>query len=222
MGGVDGPGVRSVIFTQGCPIRCSYCHNPETWQFKENNTSVDELVKKLNRYKPYYGSDGGVTLSGGEPLCQQEFATQLFKECKENGINTCLDTSAQASINSDILSYTDLVLCDIKFLSEQEYQNHTGGSFNKVIAFLDLCREKSVPVWIRHVVVPQITDSEEYILALKALCKSYSNIEDVKLLTYRNLCISKYEELGIPYKMADVKPLSEARMTELRKLIKQK
>lgn len=222
LGGTDGPGIRSVVFMQGCPIRCSYCHNPETWEFKEADTELSALVNKIERFMPYYKSGGGVTVSGGEPLCQQEFVTALFEILKEKGIHSCLDTSAQVPVEDSLLNCTDLVLCDVKFLSEEEYHLHTKGSFQKVLDFLEKCQKKSVPVWIRHVLVPDVTDNEDYVKSLALFCKNYSVIERIDLLPFKNLCQSKYDELGLPFPMEKAEPVSSQRAKDLEKYLQTK
>lgn len=221
LGGADGPSIRSVVFMQGCPIRCIYCHNPETWEFKENNINSDDLVAKILRYKPYYAQNGGVTLSGGEPLCQPKFIYDLFTKLKKHDIHTCIDTSAQVNLIDivDVLKITDLVLCDIKFLSDVEYKKYTNGDFNKVSDFLDLCLELNIPIWIRHVIIPNITDNNEYILKLKSFCLKYTNIEKIELLPYKNICQSKYDNLGIEFKMKHLSSISNETLKNLQNLL---
>lgn len=209
LGAVDGPGVRFVVFLQGCPLRCIYCHNPETWDI-ENAIQIftpEQLLEKVLRYKSYFGAKGGITLSGGEVLLQIEFATEMFRLCKENGIHTALDTSGigcedKAKLNS-LLEYTDLVICDVKFTTEDAYKNYTGGSLQKVLKFLDLVEEKSIPVWIRQVIVPNLNDDEKSMDELNSLIAKYSNIEKVELLPFKKLCLSKYENMGLEFRLKD-------------------
>lgn len=218
MGGSDGPGVRTVVFLQGCPLRCDYCHNPETWDFsKEDGEEISSLVKKIVRYKPYYKDNGGVTISGGEPLCQQKSLINLLKSLKENSIHTCIDTSAGVEIDEELIVYTDLILCDIKFLSGDEYLKHTGlDIFENVIKLLEVTKKHNIPIWIRHVLYPNITDNEKYILRLKVFCKNYPNIERIELLPFKNICQTKYDNLNLDFKMKDT-PLTPFEKVELLK-----
>ena len=209
LGAVDGPGVRFVVFLQGCPLRCIYCHNPETWDISEAAQSFtpEQLLEKALRYKSYFGSKGGITLSGGEVLLQIEFATEMFRLCKEHGIHTALDTSGigcedKAKL-SLLLEYTDLVICDVKFTTEEAYKNYTGGSLQKVLKFLDLVEEKTIPVWIRQVIVPNLNDDEKSMEELNSLIAKYSNIEKVELLPFKKLCLSKYENMGLEFRLKD-------------------
>lgn len=209
LGAVDGPGVRFVVFLQGCPLRCIYCHNPETWDISKAAQSFtpEQLLEKVLRYKSYFGSKGGITLSGGEVLLQIEFATEMFRLCKEHGIHTALDTSGIGcediiKLNS-LLEYTDLVICDVKFTTEEAYKNYTGGSLQKVLNFLDLVEEKTIPVWIRQVIVPNLNDDEKSMEELNSLIAKYSNIEKVELLPFKKLCLSKYENMGLEFRLKD-------------------
>lgn len=209
LGAVDGPGVRFVVFLQGCPLRCIYCHNPETWDISKAAQSFtpEQLLEKALRYKSYFGSKGGITLSGGEVLLQIEFATEMFRLCKEHGIHTALDTSGigcedKAKLNL-LLQYTDLVICDVKFTTEEAYKNYTGGSLQKVLKFLDLVEEKTIPVWIRQVIVPNLNDDEKSMEELNSLIAKYSNIEKVELLPFKKLCLSKYENMGLEFRLKD-------------------
>ncbi|MBO7651011.1 MAG: radical SAM protein [Lachnospiraceae bacterium] len=252
LGAVDGPGLRFVVFLQGCPMRCMYCHNPDTW-LPEGGTEykVSEVVSKILRYRTYFGKDGGVTVSGGEALMQVEFVTDLFRALKAEDINTCLDTSGvmhtgndsmrdradfgspAESGNSDkpalsadntriinaLLSVTDLVICDIKFITEKDYRAHTGGSLSSVLAFLSLTQTAKVPLWVRHVVVPGFTDSEDEVRAMVALAHRYDNLKRIELLPFRKLCVTKYEQLGIPFRCADIPECDEATIARLSKLL---
>lgn len=205
MGAVDGPGIRYVVFMQGCPLRCIYCHNPETWSLEGQEYSVDEVFQRIKRYKPYFGEDGGVTVSGGEPLLQWEFVTELFRKLKEEGIHTALDTSGIGNLAGarKILEHTDLVLCDLKFRTEEDYRKYCKGSLEKALAFLKLTEQLQIPLWIRHVVVPGLTDSKESLLQIEKMAKQFSNFKKLELLPFKKLCISKYEALGIPFPLAD-------------------
>jgi len=204
MGAVDGPGLRYVIFMQGCPLRCVYCHNPDTWEQDTGDVfEAEEVVKKILRYRPYFEKNGGVTITGGEPLLQADFIAEVFQRLKEHGIHTALDTSGMGCTDrkkiNKVLAYTDLVLCDVKFLSEADYQKHCKGSFQTVCSFLELLKEQQKPVWIRHVVVPGLTDAKEHIKKLDIFLKSFPSVEKVELLPFRKLCLEKYQTLGIPF-----------------------
>lgn len=212
MGAVDGPGIRFVVFLQGCPLRCIYCHNPDTWAFGAQTPASDckaytvsEVVKKILRFRPYFQHGGGVTVSGGEALQQWEFVVALFKALQEEGIHTALDTSGIGSLKGaeEVLRHTDLVLCDIKFPTEQQYRDYCKGSLLQVQAFLELVQSMKVPLWVRHVVVPGITDSDENVQQIVALAQQYSNLQRIELLPFQNLCITKYETMKIPFPLAD-------------------
>lgn len=221
MGATDGPGVRSVVFFQGCKLRCDYCHNPETWEFKTAQTDIDEIVSKVLRYKPYYKDNGGVTISGGEPLGQQNELTALLKKLKANNIHTAVDTSVAMPVQSDFLDYTDMILLDVKFLSNEEYKKHTGLEiFDNVIDLLEKTQKMKIPVWIRHVLYPNITDNEQYVTKLKEFLSKYNNIERIDLLPFKNICISKYENLGLDFKMKDTKLTPIEQVQKLKKMVK--
>ena len=205
MGAVDGPGIRFVVFMQGCPLRCVYCHNPETWSLEGEEYSVDDVVRKILRCRPYFGEEGGVTVSGGEPLLQWEFVTELFQRLKAEGIHTALDTSGIGSLDgaAELLTYTDLVLCDLKFASEEDYRQYCNGSLTSVLSFLKLTEQMQIPLWIRHVVVPGLTDGEASLSRIMEMAEGHTNLIKLERLPFKNLCISKYEALGIPFPLAD-------------------
>lgn len=223
MGLVDGPGIRFVVFLQGCPLRCLYCHNPETWALrKEHPTTPEELVKKILRYKPYFEEEGGVTFSGGEPLNQPEFLLECLKLCKKEGIHTCLDTSGVGkALQEEILSYVDLVILDIKAIDPEEYQKITSKKIEKSLEFLDLCQRLNKKMWLRQVIVPGINDDEEHILKLKKFMKPLKNIERVELLPYHLYGVEKYKKLGIPYRLDGVKPMDVDKCSRLQKLLEE-
>ena len=212
MGAVDGPGIRFVVFLQGCPLCCAYCHNPDTWDRDGGDEySVDEVLQKALRCRSYFGEQGGVTVSGGEPLLQWKFVSELFRRLKAEGIHTALDTSGIGSLDGarQVLEYTDLVLCDLKFPAEDEYEKYCKGSLRQVLSFLELTEKRNVPLWIRHVVVPGLTDSEESASEIVRLAGQYGNLEKVELLPFRKLCIPKYEALGIPFPLKDFKECTD-------------
>ncbi len=211
MGTVDGPGIRYVLFMQGCPLRCVYCHNPETWSTEGKEYSVEEVVKKILNCREYITRNGGVTVSGGEPLMQWEFINELFIRMKEEGIHTSLDTSGICDIEGakQVLEHTDLVICDLKFTSEEEYLKYTKGSLKKVFEFLDETKKQNVPLWIRHVVVPDINDNIKDIKKVNLIGKRYENLEKIELLPFRKLCISKYEGMKLDFPLKDKREISD-------------
>ena len=193
---VDGPGVRSVVFLQGCHLRCQYCHNPDTWSMTGNSIqemSAQELVKRLSRFKPYYGDKGGVTFSGGEPLLQSDFLREALPLCKAAGLHTCLDTAGCGTGGyEDILRFTDLVLLDIKHYTREGYQRVTGQTPDASLAFLDTAQKMNIPLWIRHVVVPGLTDGKEHFEGLDKYIRTLKHVERVELLPYHVLWVHKY------------------------------
>ena len=223
LGTVDGPGVRYVVFMQGCNLRCGCCHNPDTWDFNDGKLySPTQIVDNACRYKEYFGKDGGVTISGGEPLCQAVFVKEVFTLLKERGINTCLDTSGSVLNDSvkDLLAVTDRVLLDIKFTNEEDYFRYTGGHLGDPLAILSECERRAIPVWIRHVVVPGINDTEEDVRALASLCRPYKNIEKIELLPFKKLCLEKYEALGIDFPLKDTPEESGEKISYLETFLR--
>lgn len=223
MGLVDGPGIRTVVFFQGCKLRCSYCHNPDTWSMKNGEeVTTEEILKKLIRFKPYYkSSGGGVTFSGGDPLLQPDFLLELLKKCKENDIHTTIDTAGYGLGKYDeILKYTDLVLLDIKHINNEGYIRLTGKDSNGVKEFLKALRNSNTRVWVRQVVVPNITDSTEYMDKLSEIInKEIPNVDKIELLPYHVLGENKYESLGINYPLKGVNPMDKLRCEELQKYL---
>lgn len=220
MGLVDGPGVRTVVFFQGCKLRCAYCHNPDTWATDGGNEmNPEELLKKIMRFKPYFErSGGGVTFSGGDPLLQPEFLLEMLKLCKAQGIHTTLDTSGYGFGHyEEILKYVDLVLLDIKHVDDFGYKNLTGRSKHGLDQFLKALDKTEVKIWIRHVVVPGITDSREHFERLKDIIKDIRNIEKLELLPYHTLGVQKYEKLNIPYRLEGVDPMDKDYTKQMEK-----
>lgn len=206
LGAVDGPGVRYVVFMQGCPLRCVYCHNPDTWRTEGGTpANVDELVCKALRFQPYWKNGGGVTVTGGEPLMQAEFVAEFFAKLHEHGVHTALDTSGAGKlVQADkVLIHTDLVLCDLKFLTRTDYLKNCRADFDQVKCFLQLTATKNIPLWIRHVVVPGLTDSLDHLRRIKAMAESYPNFEKLEFLPFHKLCIEKYEQLGLEFPLKD-------------------
>ena len=226
-GTVDGPGIRFVIFMQGCPLRCQYCHNPDTWQTDTNKLmTVDEIMQKYDGVKEFVQS-GGITVTGGEPLLQIDFVTELFKVAKNHGIHTALDTSGitfnhenTENINK-LLKYTDLVLLDIKHIDDEEHKKLTGASNKNILAFAQYLSEKQIPVWIRHVVVKDITLNEKYLKELGKFLATLNNIKALDILPYHNMAIPKYESLGINYPLKDTPPTTKEEAINARNIILQ-
>lgn len=223
LGTVDGPGVRSVIFMQGCPLRCVCCHNPDTWDFEGGEEmSTEVLVNKVLRYKTYYGNNGGVTVSGGEPLMQAEFLVELFKKLKNYGIHTALDTSGCVLNDTvkELLEYTDIVLLDFKYTNEKDYFEYTKMQMNQAKEFLNYLEEKHKRTWIRYVVIPDLNDDKESFEKVFALENQYSCIEKIELLPFRKLCIEKYEEMGIEFPLKDTPEAKQSFIDEIYKQFK--
>ncbi len=218
LGTLDGPGIRCILFMQGCPLRCKYCHNPETWSFDiDKQITVEEAYNQIAKYKMYFGKKGGVTISGGEALMQSEFVLSVFKKCKENGIKTALDTSGCKLDDTvkEMLKYCDLCLLDIKALDEKSYVDICGGSFKKTIEFLNCLEDSKIDIWIRYVVVPDYNDKKEYIIKLKELTDKYNYIKKIELLPFKNICSVKYDNLNINFPFKDKIATSQNLINEL-------
>lgn len=207
-GTLDGPGIRFVIFMQGCPLRCLYCHNRDTWdKCGGREYTAEQVMAEVMKYVSYFSfSGGGVTVSGGEPLLQRAFVAELFKSCHKNGIHTALDTSGCTDTGDldELLSFTDLVLLDIKHASEAGHRRITGAGRDRPAAFARLLSERNIPVWIRYVLVPGYTDSEEDLLSAASLIKSMDNVQKVEVLPYHSMGSFKWEELGFVYPLQGV------------------
>lgn len=223
LGATDGPGVRYVIFTQGCPLRCSCCHNPDTWDINHGKEETAEnLMKEILRYKSYFGKNGGITISGGEPLMQSEFVREIFILAKANNIHTCLDTSGFI-INEKVkqlLELTDLVLLDIKYTNQKDYQQYVGGSYYKVLEFLEYLNEKNVPTWIRQVAIPSLNMTKENYEKLKSIKENHSNVTKIEILPFRKLCTSKYENLRIVFPLKNEKEPTKEQIAWVQKKLK--
>ena len=224
-GTVDGPGIRFVIFMQGCPMRCQYCHNPDSWTTETNKLmSVDDVMEKYDGVKEFVQS-GGITVTGGEPLLQIDFVTELFKVAKTRNIHTALDTSgilfnvADTAKIDVLLKYTDLVLLDIKHINNKEHKKLTGCSNKNVLDFAKYLSEKQIPVWIRHVVVRGITLDETYLRELGKFLSTLKNIKALDVLPYHNMAVPKYEALGINYKLQSVPPTTKEEAIWARDII---
>ena len=222
MGTLDGPGVRFVIFAQGCPLRCKCCHNPDTWDPSGGKTYTPaELVTRALRFKEYFGEDGGVTVSGGEPLLQAEFVTELFKLCHEAGLNTCLDTSGciLTPVVKTLLTHTDRVLLDIKYTTDADYYAYVGCGMATPMAFLDYLTEQSIPVTLRQVIIPSVNDTEEQVAVLGRIAATHPNVDKVELLPFRKICQVKYDSLGMEFPFAHIPEPTKERMQLLEQAL---
>ncbi len=223
LGTVDGPGIRFVAFMQGCNLRCSCCHNPDTWNMNDSKEySPIEVLNKVIRYKEYFKNEGGITISGGEPLLQSEFIKELFILCHNENINTCIDTSGSILNDSvkELLEYTDYVLLDIKYTNNDDYQKYVGTSLDKVIEFLEYLNDKNIPTTIRQVIIPTINDSLDNIVKLKNITSKYSNIKKIELLPFKKICQVKYDNLGLEFPFKDKPTPSNDLMEELNSKLK--
>ena len=221
MGLVDGPGMRLVLFLSGCKLRCLYCHNPETWTAEgSKEISPEAVLGKYKKYSNYYGENGGVTFSGGEPLLQSEFVLETIKLLKENNIHTAIDTAGVAENYEEILKLVDLVILDIKAIDAKEYEYVTGGNLEKQKDFLEDCVRLNKKLWLRQVIVPGINDDEEHIKNLKDFIKDIPNVERVELLPYHSMGKEKYKKLGIDYKLVDTPDMDIEKCKILQNLLK--
>lgn len=222
LGALDGPGLRYTVFLQGCCLRCKCCHNPDTWELDGGTVyTAQEVVNRAVRYREYFGAKGGITLSGGEPLLQAEFAREIFSLCKQEGINTCLDTSG-CVLNEEVkelLRVTDRVLLDFKYASDVLYREFVGCSKKSVLEFLAYLDSKCVPTVLRQVIIPGLNDSREGMETLKALAKSYGCVEKIELLPFKKLCQTKYDSLGLRFPLADVEEPSADTMSFLNGIL---
>ena len=221
-GTVDGPGIRYVVFFQGCFMNCLYCHNPDTRDVKGGREiTVDELLQDVLKYKSYMKfSGGGFTASGGEPLLQARFIAELFKQLKKNGVHTTVDTSGYADLSKaeELFSYTDLVLLDIKSIDPKKHIELTEVKINATLRLAEYLNKKRIPVWIRYVVVPGYTDSEEDVAAMAKYLRTLSNIQRVGLLPFHKIGEIKWEAMGLPYKLKDTPTPDKAVMKRLREI----
>jgi len=227
-GAADGPGVRFIVFMQGCHMRCRYCHNPDTWKMDGGDeVTADEILKRALRFKPYWGKDGGITISGGEPLLQIDFVIELFKKAKELGINTCIDTAGNPftkeepffSKFEELMKYTDLLLLDLKEITPTRHKDLTGFDNSNIIEMAKYLSEINKPVWIRHVLVPEHSDFDEDLDALGDFIDTLSNVDRVEILPYHTLGKFKWENLGIPYTLESISPPSAERIENAKQRI---
>ena len=223
MGTLDGPGVRFVVFLQGCNLRCGCCHNPDTWEMQGGTEyTAEQIVSRAVRFKEYFGKEGGITLSGGEPLLQAEFCREIFSLCHKEGINTCLDTSG--SVMNDkikaLLEETDRVLLDIKYTDEEKYLRYATCSMKKPLEFLSYLNEKKIPVTLRQVIIPELNGDEENALRLREIAEKYTAVDKTELLPFKKICQVKYDKMGISFPFADFETPDRELMQRLNKLIK--
>ena len=227
-GSVDGPGIRFLIFLQGCPMRCQFCHNPDSWKTGVGEEwYADDLVDKAERFRSYLGDKGGITLSGGEALLQIDFLLELFEKAHQRGINTCLDTSAQLFTQKGVffekferlMQVTDTVLLDIKHIDDEEHRKLTRHSNQNILDCARYLSDIKKPVWIRHVLIPGITDKDEYLVQLRDFLKTLDNIQRIDVLPYHTMGIYKYEKLGIDYPLKEVNPPSADRVENAKRIL---
>ena len=227
-GSVDGPGIRFIIFLSGCKMRCRYCHNPDTWTMKSDDMrSADELLQQALRFRTYWGKEGGITVSGGEALLQIDFMLELFEKAKALGINTCLDTAAQPFTREEpffskftkLMSLTDLVLLDLKHIDNQEHKKLTGWENNNVLDCARYLSQIQTPVWIRHVLVPNITDNDTYLHDLRDFIKTLHNVKRIEVLPYHSMGAYKWQKLGLNYTLDHVDSPTRERVENAEKIL---
>ena len=222
LGTLDGPGVRFVVFLQGCPLRCGCCHNPDTHDLKGGTIhTAEELCARAKRYRTYFGKDGGVTVSGGEPLLQPAFVAEFFRLCHEAGIHTCMDTSG-CLLSGEILSLldqTDRVLLDVKYPTEEQYRSYVGCSIEAPLAFLEELNRRKIPTTLRQVTIPTLNDTGESVTHLVELARRYPCVDKVELLPFKKICQVKYDKMGIPFPFAHLPEPTPAKMKELQSIL---
>ncbi len=222
MGTLDGPGVRFVVFFQGCNLRCKCCHNPDTWERGTGKEyTAEDIVRRAERFREYFGDEGGITLSGGEPLLQADFAREVFELCHKIGINTCLDTSGSIINDSvlKLLSVTDRVLLDIKYTEDDLYRENVGCGIDKPMEFLKLLEERGIPTTLRQVIIPTVNDNAESILKLRKIAATHSCVDKIELLPFRKICQVKYDDMEIEFPFGHLPEPSADKMTALRELL---
>lgn len=222
-GTVDGPGIRFVLFLQGCHLKCKYCHNRDTWDIKGGNyASLDDIFNKIMRYKNYIHPNGGVTVTGGEPLLQVNFLIELFTKLKKEGIHTCIDTSGMVSLTDDIkklLSLTDLVLLDIKHIDDEKCKDLVGFSNKLELAFARYLSDNNIPVWIRQVLIPGYTDDEKDLIKLRDFLSTLNNVKKIEILPYHNLGKHKWTKLGYKYELDGIKQATNKDVQRAKKIL---
>ena len=222
LGTVDGPGVRFVAFLQGCPLRCGCCHNPDTWALDGvTEMTAADLVAKAVRYRGYFGTEGGITLSGGEPLMQADFVREVFARCHEAGIHTCLDTSG-CILTEEVkaaLTVTDRVLLDVKYVTDADYRQYVGCSLAQVLDFLAYLDEAGIPTTLRQVTVPTLNDTAEHVTALRDIAAKHPCVDGVELLPFRKMCQTKYDEMGIFFPFAHLPEPTAEDVAQLKTIL---
>ena len=222
LGTLDGPGVRFVIFTQGCPLRCGCCHNPDTWD-TDGGTLYEpqELVRRALRFREYFGETGGVTVSGGEPLLQTDFVRELFTLCHAEGINTCLDTSGCILNDAvkELLSLTDRVLLDIKYTTDALYREYVGCGIETPLAFLDYLSERGIPTTLRQVIIPTLNDNEEGVRALKSIADAHPSVDKIELLPFRKICQVKYDKMEKDFRFGHLPEPTREQMKRFEEMV---
>ncbi len=227
-GTVDGPGIRYVLFMQGCPLRCVYCHNPDTWEIgKGDKITAEEVLQEFNKNRSFY-SKGGITVTGGEPLLQVDFLTELFKKAKEENIHTCIDTSG-ITYNPDnpayirkldeLMKYTDLVMLDIKHIDPEKHKELTGKDNKRILDFAKYLEGKKIPVWVRHIIIEGYTDNPEELRKLGEFIGALKNLKALDVLPYHTMGVNKYKELGITYPLEGMEALPVEKAVEAKKYI---
>ena len=222
LGTVDGPGVRFVLFLQGCPLRCGCCHNPDTWDVAGGTEyTAQAIVDKAVRFKEYFGAEGGITLSGGEPLLQPQFVREVFSLCHERGIHTCLDTSGCVLTDEvkEALAHTDRVLLDIKYTDENSYVKYVGCTLDKPLEMLGFLNEQRIPTTLRQVIIPSLNDREENVHSLKEIATKHPCVDKVELLPFRKICQVKYDDMGLSFPFAELPEPTRDRMRELNAIL---
>lgn len=221
-GAVDGPGIRTVVFLQGCPARCAYCHNPDTWDVHGGSeVETKQIVDRAKRGMSYYGEKGGVTFSGGEPLLQGEFLIQTIRALKKVGINSIIDTSGTYidEFTEKVIEECEMVLLDVKHSQPEKFWDITGKKQDNLLKLIDLINKHGKHVWVRQVIVPGINDSQANIKSLNEFIKRITHVDKVELLGYHNLGVEKYEKLGIKYRLKDVEPMDQKELNKLSALV---
>lgn len=222
LGTLDGPGVRFVAFLQGCPLRCGCCHNPDTWAADGGEVyTAQEVLRRALRCRPYFGKEGGITLSGGEPLMQRAFAAELFRLCHESGINTCLDTSGCYAPEGceALLAHTDRVLLDVKYTTDALYRERVGCGLELPLRFLARLQQEGIATTLRQVIIPSLNDTEESVQALLAIAEQHPCVDKIELLPFRKLCRTKYDQMNIPFPFGHLPEPGRERMQQLRALL---
>ena len=228
-GSVDGPGVRYVIFLSGCAMRCQFCHNPDTWNMQAGTPyTTDELLEKALRYRSYWGSKGGITVSGGEPLLQIDFLLELFTKAKEKGVHTTLDTCGNPFTREEpffskfekLMEVTDLVMLDIKHMDEEQHVLLTGQKNDNILDMAKYLSDTGKSMWIRHVLVPERSDRDDYLWKLHDFIEKLDHVERVEVLPYHTLGVYKWKELGIPYGLEGIEPPTQERIQNANEILK--